>query len=447
MSNFFDPSAKENLATLEFFENKSWLIVDSSASTRTSIKKTITQLGSKISNMIDAENFSDAKALIESKKPNFIIGNKTINGGSTIDLFSEHMSAVPNRSEAGFFVITEENSLSEVAIALHYDMEGLISVPFTGLTIINTILGGLKHKIAPSAYLKRLYEAQELFLKGDLDFAMATFEEAIALNQYPYEAYYYLAEIYKARGQFAEATNAYEQAVTSNPKHYKTLRDLSTLYYQEKNFKLAYEANVQMAQNYPILPERIPDLIRLSIINQKYPDIINYLKVFDSLKSPSVEIQNSLAAGLAVLGKYFFNLGETDNAIESLKKAFSYSNGKFEVLKSVSRTFQEMNRSEVLLELFEAVDLSLWPDNIESIYFSTLHLVSDDHQSVINYGEKLLRRKILAPEIYKGIIERGIKMKRKLGVIEGQVFEGIKNFPKHKEEFEDLLKEAQKALA
>ena len=447
MSNYFDPTAKENMATLEFFETKIWLVVDPSSSTRSSIKKTLTQLGSKISNIFDTDNLNEARNIIAEKKPHFIIGNKTLSQGSTIELFGAHIKIMPNRAGAGFFVITEENSLSEAAIALDYDMDGLISIPFTGQSIINTILAGMKYKLAPSPYLKLLYLAQELLIKEDLDFAQANFEEALALNQHPYEAYYYLAEIYKQRSLFNEAISAYEKAFFHNPQHYKTLRDMSALYDQMKDFKKAYESNVQMAQSYPILPERIPELVRLSIINQKYADIINYLRVFDALKSPSVDIQNALAAGLAVLGKYFFSLGETDNAIDTLKRAFHYSNGKYEVLRSIARTFQEMNKSDIMLEAFERIDLAQWPDNAEVIYFNTLHLVSNDHQSVINYGEKLLKRKIMDTSIYRGIIERGIKMKRKLGIIEGQVFEAIRHFPAHKEEFEALLEEAQAALA
>lgn len=326
-------------------------------------------------------------------------------------------------------------------------MEGLISIPFTGQAIINTVLAGVKHKINPSPYIKKLYMALEIMIKGDLDSALETFDEAQKMHQHPYEALYYLGEIYKSKGLNNEALSHYEQAYTHNPKHYKTLRDLSALYYQQKNYKMAYEFNVQMAQSYPIPPERIPELIRLSIINQKYPDIINYLKIFDSLKSPNDELKNSLAAGLAILGKHFFILNENDNACEALKRAFTYSNGKYEVLKNISKTFQDMNKSEVLLNAFDNIDLSQWPDNAEGIYFQTLNLVSKDDGAVINYAEKLLKRKIYDVVIYKGMIERGIKIKRKIGVIEGQVFEAIKNFPAHKDEFEELLAEAKKELA
>ena len=75
----FDPKDKNNKPLLDYFENKSWLVIEISSSTRNSLKKTITQLGSKMSNMHDADNFLDAQNLINSKKPNFILGNKNIN--------------------------------------------------------------------------------------------------------------------------------------------------------------------------------------------------------------------------------------------------------------------------------------------------------------------------------------------------------------------------------
>lgn len=109
-----------------------------------------------MSNMTDADNLVDAQKCIETK--NLIISLEIkILMGEVSSLFYEcHLKTMPNRLSSGFFIITEENALNEVALALEYEMDGIITLPFTGATIIDSLLDGSKHKVAPSAYLKNV---------------------------------------------------------------------------------------------------------------------------------------------------------------------------------------------------------------------------------------------------------------------------------------------------
>ncbi|MGZ3788816.1 MAG: tetratricopeptide repeat protein [Bacteriovorax sp.] len=443
MSDFFDPADKKNKPVLDFFEDKSWLVIDMSARVRTSIKKSIAQLGSKMSNMHDADNFNDAQDFIRTNKPNFVIGTKTINGGSTIDLFSLHMKVLPNRLQNGFFILAEENSVDEVALALEYEMDGIISLPFTGFTIIDGLVNGVKHKISPSPYLLKVEEGRGSYLSGNLERATETFESSLTMDKHPYESYCFLGQIYSDYNLLEKAIHCYEDSIQHNSEYYKSLNRLSSLYYQTKEFKKAYELNFHMAQKFPTAPAKIPELIRLSIINKKYEDIGSYLKIFNTISEPDVQTQIYLAAGLAVLGKYFISHDDPEKGVEALKTAFKYSNGKYEILKSIMYSFAEAKKSDVLFKLFEHVDLALWPENVHGLYFYNVHLTSKDDAHVIALGEQLLKKKIKDIHIYRGVIERGIKMKRKIGIIEGQVLEAIKEFPESKEEFEELYARAE----
>jgi tetratricopeptide (TPR) repeat protein len=443
MSVLFDPSDKKNKPLIDYFENKTWLVVELSSSTRNSLKKTIAQLGSKMSNMYDADNFIDAENLLNSKKPHFIIGNKNINGGSTVSLFNSHMRAFPNRMNSGFFIITEENSHAEVAMALEYDMDGIISVPFTGFTIIDTLISGVKHKLIPSPYLKKIEEGRDRYIKGQLDSATESFQMALSLHKHPYEGHYFLGKIHSDNNLRDEAIYCYEKSIYHNSEFFKSLKNLSSLYYQKKDYIKAYNINLLMANKYPTPPEKIPELIRLSIINQKYEDIINYLKIFHTIESPSIEMQIYLAAGMAILGKYFFTCNDSEKGIEALKSAFKFSNGKYEILKSITKSFQKFNKLSILFDLFEHTEISNWSFESQALYFHTLHSVSDDDQKVVMTGEKLIKNKVRDILVYKGLIERAIKMKRKISYMESLVNEGIKNLPEYKDELEGMLKKIQ----
>jgi tetratricopeptide (TPR) repeat protein len=440
MSAYFDPKDKNNKHILDYFLSKSWLVIESSSSARVSIKKTLTQIGAQMGNMIDADNITDAEKIISERKPHFVITNKLVNGVSALGLYDLHMKTIPNRIKAGFFVITEENSLSEVAWALEYEMEGIISLPLNGTTVIRTVLDGVKNKINPTPYTTQLEEGRTNYINQELEKAMEQFQAAIKLDEHPYEGHSCIGLIYTDKKQVPEAIAAFEESIKHNSQYFKALNRLSSLYYQEKNFKKSYETNLLMVQKFPVSPEKIPDLIRLSIINKKYEDIANYFKLFQNIESPSIEMQNYLAAALAILGKYFVTTNDSEKAIVALKDAFKYSNGKYEVIKSITLSFQELNEGVVLFDLYDKIDLGLWPKEIQALYFYATHLASTDDSRVVQAGEKLLKSDLRDPLIYKGIIERSIKMKRKMSYIEEMIAEGSKYFPESSKELEALVK-------
>lgn len=441
--SFFDPQDKKNKPILDYFENKTWLIVDSSAGTRASIKKSLTMIGSKLNNMFDADNRVDAESFIIAKNPHFVLGAQQINGGVLSDLFQLHQKCVSNRLNAGFFIMAEESAVTDIATMLEFEMDGIITLPFSGFTIIDTVLAGMTRKISPTPYILKLEEARSAYLKNDLDRAADLFESATQLHSHPYEAFFYLGQIFKDHNLLDKARGAFEESLLHNSDYFRALKNLGTLYYQTKDYKKAYEVNVLMAQKYPILPEKIPELIRLSIINKKYEDINNYLKIFSEMKTSNSDTQMSLSAGLAVLGKYFIHNNEVSKGVNALKAAYKFCNGKYEILDNIMNSFEECNSLEVLLELFDSTDLSQWGDSVQGLYFHTLHHVSSDDAMVLSIGEQLLRKKVKDVHIYIGMIERGIKMHRKIGNIEGLVLEAIKNFPDKKEEFEKLLQTAR----
>lgn len=445
MSEYFDPLDKKNKAILDYFENKTWLIIDASTSTRTSIKKSVVQLGSKLSNMIDCDNYTDALKIIETKGPHYIIGNNTINGGSSVQLFEPHLKKVPNRLGSGFFVIADSSAIEEVALALEYDMDGIIVQPFTGSSVIDSVLQSVKAKITPSNYASKIEEGRTSLLKGNLERAMESFQTAVKLNARPYEGFYFLGQIYTEYELKEKAISSYEESVQHNPEYFKSLNRLRSIYYHQNDYKKAYNINLTMAKKYPTPSHLIPELVRLSIINEKYEDINNYLKVYRTIQTPEPQTQTSISAGLAILGKYFINQREIDKAVDALKGSFKFSNGKYEILKSISQSFEECEKLNVLLDMFEETDLDQWPENVQGVYFHVIHLTSKDDQMVIMTGERLLAKKIKDVLIYRGLIERSINMKRKLGSLESLVLQATRDFPDYKSEFEDLLIKAQRA--
>ena len=440
MNEYFDPKDKNNKAILDYFDQKNWLLVHTSSLIKNSIKKTLTQLGAKSTNLFDAKTIAEAMEIIETKKPHFVIAHRSINEESTIPLYEAHLNVCPNRLQGGFFVSAEETSQSEVAWALDYEMDGFIALPLNGSSMFNTFIKAVERKIAPTSYLLKLEEGRAKYLQGNLEEAIVIFQEASRLDKNPFESFCFIGNILYKNDKISESIILFEESITCNPHYFKSLKKLSEIYFQEKNYKRAYDLNLLMAQKYPTSPERIPDLIRLSIINKKYEDIANYFKLFQTIKNPNLQIQNCLSAALAILGKYFASIHDTDKGVEALLSAFQFSNGKYEILKSITQSFHDLKKSEILLDLFEKQDLSGWAKEVQILYFQVLNDTSEDDNKVIQYGEKLIKNNIHDLSIYKGLVERSIKINRELRLIEGLVLEANRTFPEAIADFENILK-------
>jgi DNA-binding response OmpR family regulator len=442
VSKPFDPTDKKNQHYLDYFREKTWLIIEVSASTRSSIKKTIMQLGVVKENFFDAIDFNQANELIETSNPDFIITNKVLVGGSGLDLFSRHLKASPNRLESGFFILSDENSIAEIALVLEYEVDGMISLPFTGATIQNSIIEGVKDKIKPTSYQQKSEEGRVHYINKKFIEAKACLKAANLLDKKPFLGEYLLGQVFHDEEKLVEATQSYEKSIAANAHYYKPMSRLTQIYYQNKEYEKAYNLNLLMAQKYPIPPHKIPELIRLSIFNKKYEDIVNYSTLFNTIKNPSEEMQKYLSAGTAILGKYFFSNNEYEKGIEAFKTSFKNCNGKYEILKSITSTCEEHGKIDFLFELLEKSDLEKWPSSAQVFHFYTMHLTSTNDQQIITYGEKLIKNKVKDPMVYKVLIKRGIQAARKSSFIDGLVFEASNAFPDFRDEFNTLAKKS-----
>lgn len=442
----FDPTSKDAESYFVYFQKKTFLIIESSTNTRTSIKKSIAQLGVKSANIIDAVNIKMAKDIIEKQRPHFVLAPKSINNESSLELLDLHISHLPDRLNAGFFITTNENSLAEVALALEYEMDGLISTPFTASTIINTIATAVHPKISPKDFQLRNNEGRLQLIKGNQEKAKEHFQTSLKISAKNFEAYFYLGMIAKNENDPVEAVKFFELSYLQNPKHYRTLIELSNIYLQLKQYKKAYEINLDLVKHFPIAPSRIPDLIKLSIANQKYDDLNNYFRIFDQLNNQSPELKIAIAAGFAVVGRYYLQNKNFEHSQKALKLSFINSDGKYEILDNIYKCYVEMNLGEAFLNLFDEVNLDEWPQVAQIFYCLGMHIGTNEDYKVINLGEKLLRKGLHNPHLYKAVIERGININRKLGIIEAQVLEASSKFPDLKHEIEKLFEIAKSKL-
>jgi hypothetical protein len=64
-------------------------------------------------------------------------------------------------------------------------------------------------------------------------------------------------------------------------------------------------------------PERIPDLIKLAVVNKKYDDIFFFYDFSQKIEIQDIVIKKHLAAGLAICGKFLLDGEKKKKGVEN----------------------------------------------------------------------------------------------------------------------------------
>ena len=135
-------------STLKFFSSKKVLIVEPKKSLRSTFKKVLRDLGVPLQSIEFSEGgYNEAMTQVLNLKPELIISPMNIQSSSAIDLYEFHKKTLSNRLEAGFFILSQGNSLSQASLILDHEIDGCISEPFTAAGIKKMILMSLDAKI------------------------------------------------------------------------------------------------------------------------------------------------------------------------------------------------------------------------------------------------------------------------------------------------------------
>jgi DNA-binding response OmpR family regulator len=121
-----------------------------------------------------------------------------------------------------------------------YGAEDYIEKPFhldDLLRRVEAVLESTASRAQPDASAAAQFKkGKELLLAGQLDGAIAAFEEAIRVEPFSAEAHHHLAKALKAKGDHFRAMTAFERAVELRQGFFQALRSLASLY-TEKGFR------------------------------------------------------------------------------------------------------------------------------------------------------------------------------------------------------------------
>ncbi len=444
----FDPKDKKYKIILDFFKNKKALILEPASTIRQSIRKQLTTFGMDNLNIITAESFGAAKNIITNDLPEIVCTNLQCGDASGIDLLPIHLEAHSNREKTLFFVISSDNSMSTAAYKLNPDIESFIVEPFTFEAMQNTLVESLLKKLDISLTKKKLYKAKEYFNIKDFNKVCTLADEIVNEDtSLASDALLLKADALLAKNDNSQATEVLLSSLELNPKHHGTLNRIIEVYQKNKEYQKAYEHTVTLIKNYPINPTRIPDLIKISIANKKYDDLLNYANIFSSLSDSHPIVKMHLAAGLVICGKFLVNEHETEKGIAALLKASEMSGQKIEIIKNIVQNLiiaGAQKEASNILNKFIIENPQQNTDELKIAELEIAHQTTKDNDYVLNMATNLIKANIRTINVYNILIIRSIWNKRSAEKIQEIINEAATYFPDNEEEFNKLFSDLNK---
>ncbi len=422
-------TSDQNELTREFFKTSRVLIVDQNSSARIGLKKMAATMGAPLNAIFLAATLEEAEALIQTNKPNLIFCEYQIGGRYGLDLIQKQRQENSNTNQHCLFIlVTANSSQSSVAQAAEEDIDAYILKPYTIDSFTNCINQAVQSKANPNEYLKIINDGKKFLEKNQLDEALKIFKEALAKDNSPCLASYYVGLTYYKKASLTEAEEYYTKGLEYNKTHYKCLVGLLDLLIHLKKNKSAYEIVQRLVSIFPVNPNRLSTVLRLAIQTKNYSDIDIFYQEFLKIDDRNEELVKCVSAALIICAKHFFENSDQKRGVDLIQKAGVTAGGRHFILKKSIETLIQYNQVEeakLILKRFPAAS-----DEVPFYAASSLLIAVKESkvESVASRGQELLNRGIIDPEVYQITIESFRKI-GKLDRANALLEEALKNHP------------------
>lgn len=318
-----------------FLSNNQVLIVDKSSASRRRLTKTLVDLGAKRIQVHSVAHYSEAVAIVTEHKPQLVLSDYAINGGSGFDLFSEYRNVHKEEKKSALILITSNISQSAVAKAAEEDVDSFIIKPYTVKSLEKNLIDAVINKLYPSKYIQKIEEGKESMFAGNYDEAIEIFEKAISLNSLPSLAHFYHGQCKYFKHLKEDAEKDYGKGLEINKIHYKCQIGLYEMFKNDNRHKEAYDVVKNIAKYFPANPDRLKEVIRLCITTANYQDMDSYYDIFVNLDERTEEIINYICSGLYIYGKVSLLQYNKDKSREVFEKIGISCGGMPKFLKSM----------------------------------------------------------------------------------------------------------------
>jgi tetratricopeptide (TPR) repeat protein len=404
-----------------------YLIADQGSS-RSSIRTLLGQCGVKLNQIQTCETLAQATELIKLHRPQvFFIDDSLMRSGGKALM----QSLVEGASAAEIyatFLLTTRSTMTEASSVAGNFVDSVIMRPFTFESLQKEVSRVIQSKFFPTPSQRRLQEGVNYLKADQLDQALDVFTEVKTLAPDMALADFYRAEIFSRQGKKHEAMLALKQGLNANPTHYRCLLSLVDVLILENNFTEAYRYARILAEHHPIPVEKLPAFIRLSLLNEKYHDILKLYGMVEQMKDLAQEISSPLTAGLVVCGLHFLKKKDTVTSLRVFKSAEILSQGRPSILIRIITALCDAGLDKEVYEFLQRA-----PDAVKESMQVKLALLKSERQKSPLAALKTALILIASHEVDRSLfeitIELSIELKRRRMTVENLIDAASHSFP------------------
>jgi CheY-like chemotaxis protein len=390
-----------------FISTHDVLVVDKNASSRNRLLKTVCDLGCKRNTVHTCGTMAEAEEIINTKNVGIVLSDYVIGGGSGFDLFKmvrEKKSS--EKKDLCLILVTSNISQTAVAKAAEEDVDSFIIKPYTVQSIQENLLSTISAKISPSPYIVKIEEAKTQIFAGKYDEAMTILNVAMKLHPKPALALFYLGQAELLKSHVSQAEGNYSKGLSYNNIHYKCLIGLYELFMKQNKYTEAYQVVKKVAKYFPANPDRLTQVVRLTMQTQNYEDMQEYYDIFTQLDERTPQMTNFMGAGMYISGKYCFQNNKEEMGLKFFDNVAVSCSEHTKFIKAMISVLVDYNKAEDAMKMLSRFPAGSdkTPDYMISDFIISAKMI-DNPGALVKTGLDLYNQNIRDYQVMVALIE------------------------------------------
>ena len=413
----------------KFLSSRTAVIASTSLGTARTIRKLMIQYGAKAEKVYPFDRFEDARDFMLSDSTHILISDLFYEKNSGLELVEAQQKKFPNRLEVASVMMCADPSDASVSMMAEANIDGVLVRPFNFLSFQGVMNQALANKVKPSVYWQNLEKGKAHFSKKEYAQATPIFEAAKKMDPNPLLAFYYLGLIHQEKEEYSQAVSAFEGGLKFEPKNFLCLIAIFDIRMKCLEYEAAYEMASRIHQDHPVSTTRILNLVKLSVYNKKFTDILDYYQIFKQIKNRDPFLNRVVIASMLVCAKHFALKSEKVKNLEVLKDAAKIASETETLRAEVFRYFIESahyDDAESFHQEFPQ-EFRSQPE-IRLLYLGLNHVAGQD-SAVIQLGKTMIKEGVKSPKIFELMIDSSRRLKRSEDRIEEIINEARMYFP------------------
>lgn len=415
-----------------------FLIADTTAG-RKVFRHLLTEMKVKSTQISMSSNLQETLEDMEKNRPHVIFADFSIEPGMMPKLLEIQKEFLQEEDVRAFFLAASKEECATINISREEGFDDVFIKPFSYGQILESFVQVMNEKFNPSPYVIEILAGKYLLARGNLEDALTSFKAAEMIERDHPRAKALQGRTLMKMGRMDQAITAFKSALRNDPSHYESQLGLLEILNARGDYVQAYQISKRLSADHTLPLRMIPDLVRLSIQNKRFDDILEYDKLLETTRNTDPDVAINVATALVIAGIHYVTTGKVPEGVASFRRAEGLTPANVSIH---TRIFSALSQNKLNKEI-DAMLQRLSKDVMNSTEFRLARFEHIDRYGdpldSISEGIHLLRSGIKTPQVHRAVIERSIQVKRSPSVIADLIHNAILDCPEEEENFLSLM--------